>query len=108
MQSNAAAAPGIGSMLIPMVLVFVLFYFLLIRPQTKRMKEHEAMQSGVQRGDKVITNGGIVGKVSKASDEDLVITTAPDNIKITVRRSMIAVVVNPQPANDQGKKDKKK
>lgn len=91
-------------MMAPMILIFVLFWFLLIRPQTKRMKEHQAMLSQIQRGDKVMTSGGILGKVTKATDEELTVEIAK-GVKIQVRRGMIADVTNrTEPANDRAKK----
>lgn len=92
----------------PLIAIIFLGYWLLLRPQFKRMKEHEAMQGGVKRGDKVVTNGGLVGKVTKAGDDELVIDVGPSGTKLAVRRSMVAVVVNPTPANDTDKKSKKK
>jgi len=93
--------------ILPLLAIFFLGYWLLLRPQMKRMKEHEAMQGGIARGDKVITNGGLIGKVTKAGDEELIVSFGPDNTKMTVRRSMIALVVNPKAANDQDAKSKK-
>lgn len=90
--------------ILPMLLIFVLFWFLLIRPQTKRMKEHQAMLAAIQRGDKVMTNGGILGKVTKVTDEELTVEIA-QGTKVQIRKGMIADVINrTQPANDTGKK----
>jgi preprotein translocase subunit YajC len=64
----AGAAPSAGAafaQFLPIILIFVIFYFLLIRPQQKKMKEHRAMVEALRRGDQVVTSGGIVGKVSK-------------------------------------------
>ena len=69
----AGGASGGGSMLtqlMPLVLIFAVFYFLLIRPQQKKAKEHKAMISAVRRGDKVVTAGGIMGKITKVYDDD--------------------------------------
>lgn len=93
-------------MVLPMILIFVLFWFLLIRPQTKRMKEHQAMLAAIQRGDKVMTSGGILGKVTKVAEQELTVEIAAGT-KIQVRRGMIADVLNrTEPANDTGKKKK--
>jgi len=103
-QAGGAQAPGLFDMMAPMILIFVLFWFLLIRPQTKRMKEHQAMLSQIQRGDKVMTSGGILGKVTKTTDEELTVEIAK-GVKIQVRRGMIADVTNrTEPANDRAKK----
>jgi preprotein translocase subunit YajC len=81
--------------LAPLVLIFVVFYFLLIRPQQKRMKEHKAMLSKVQRNDRIVTNGGLVGKVAKVHDErDELEVDLADNVRVTVRRSMISEVMS--------------
>ena len=60
--SAAAASPGL-TQFIPLIIIFVIFYFLLIRPQMKRAKEHKALVSGIAKGDELVTNGGILGKV---------------------------------------------
>ena len=81
--------------LAPLVLIFVVFYFLLIRPQQKRMKEHKAMLSKVQRNDRIVTNGGLAGKVAKVHDErDELEVDIADNVRVTVRRSMISEVMS--------------
>jgi len=81
--------------LAPLVLIFVVFYFLLIRPQQKRMKEHKAMLSKVQRNDRIVTNGGLVGKVAKVHDErDELEVDIADNVRVTVRRSVISEVMS--------------
>lgn len=107
MSAGAGAPPGLFDMFFPLILIFILFWFLLIRPQTKRMKEHQALLDSIQRGDKIMTNGGIIGKVTKATDEELTIDVAPNGTKLQVRRTMIADVLRPKPANDSGKKSKK-
>ncbi|MEG0018590.1 MAG: preprotein translocase subunit YajC [Hydrogenoanaerobacterium sp.] len=89
MNANAA---GQGSMLIsllPMVLIFVVFYFILIRPQKKRDKETAAMRSNIEVGDEVITIGGVVGIVVSLKDDTLVIETGSDKSKIRFLRSAI-------------------
>ena len=81
--------------LAPLVLIFVVFYFLLIRPQQKRAKEHKAMLSKIHRNDRIVTNGGLMGKVAKVHDErdELEIDIA-ENVRVKVRRGMIAEVVS--------------
>ena len=69
--AQAAGGAGAGSAFsafIPIILIFVVFYFLLIRPQQKRMKDHKAMLNAIRRGDRVVTNGGIIGTVTKVFD----------------------------------------
>ena len=99
---------GLGGM-VPILLMFVVFYFLLIRPQSKRAKEHRAMLSAVKVGDKVVTAGGLHGKVVQANDEVLVLDLG--ETKVTVLRSAIASVpaASALPAKDRkSKKDAKK
>jgi preprotein translocase subunit YajC len=74
---------------LPMVLIFVVFYFLLIRPQQKKAKEHRAMLEALQKGDEVVTAGGVVGRVAKLTDQYAAIEIAP-SVEINVQRSAIA------------------
>lgn len=104
MQAAPAAGPGIAAQILPLVLIFVIFWFLLIRPQQQRMKKHKEMLSEIVRGDEVVTNGGLIGKVTKATNDELTIDLG-SGTKVKALRSMIADVRNrPQPANDTGKK----
>ncbi len=93
----AQAAPGgfFGGDLVsflPMIAIFVVFYFLLIRPQQKKAKESRAMLSALQKGDEVVTAGGIVGKVSKLNDAYATVEIAP-SVEITVQRSAISLML---------------
>ena len=95
----AQAAGGLGGgsdmimSLAPLVLIFAVFYFLLIRPQQKKAKEHREMLSNVRRNDRIVTNGGLVGTVTKVSEADdlLTVEVAP-GVKVQVVRGMIAEV----------------
>jgi len=90
-----AAGSSIGSDLmafLPMVAIFVVFYFLLIRPQQKRAKETKAMLETLQKGDEVVTAGGVVGKVSKLTDSYATVEIAP-NVEVTVQRSAISLLL---------------
>lgn len=80
------------SLLLPMLILFVAFYFLLIRPQQKRQKAHQSMVSALSEGDEVITAGGIVGKVSSMSEQFVVLTIAP-SVEIKVSRPTISAVL---------------
>ena len=82
-MSNSA---GIGQF-IPLILIFVIFYFFLIRPQQKKVKEHKAMVAALKRGDKVVTSGGIVGSIERVIDNDKVEVLISDNVKVEVVRS---------------------
>lgn len=85
----AAVAGNPARILLQFLIIFVVFYFFLIRPQQKRMKDHQAMQLSVARGDIIVTTGGIVGKVIRSNAEDLVVEIA-DGVRVTVVRDRIA------------------
>ena len=102
--SPAAGTGGSAGLLIgilPWVLIFVIFYLLMIRPQQKRVKEHQAAIAAVKKGDEVITGGGIRGRVTKVSDEEAEVEIA-QGVKIRVVKSTITQVLTPnaKPAND--------
>jgi preprotein translocase subunit YajC len=89
-QAAGASTPGSEIMtFLPMIAIFVVFYFLLIRPQQKRAKETKAMLSALQKGDEVVTAGGIVGKIAKLDEQYAVVEIAP-NVTISVQRGAIA------------------
>ena len=77
---------GIGQF-IPLILIFVIFYFFLIRPQQKKVKEHKLMVENLKRGDKVITSGGIVGSIERIIDNDKVEVSISENVKVEVIKS---------------------
>jgi preprotein translocase subunit YajC len=90
--AEQSAAPGAGAYLFqlaPILLVFVIFYFLLIRPARQRQKAHEEMLKQIQPGETVVTSGGLIGKVIKADDTKLKVRIAP-TVEVTVLRSHIA------------------
>jgi preprotein translocase subunit YajC len=93
----AQAAPGgaAGGLVsfVPILLIFVIMYFLMIRPQQKRVKQHRAMVEAVRRGDQVVTSGGLIGKVAKVADTELEVEIAP-NVKVKVVKSTISQVLN--------------
>ena len=90
-QSGGLAEGGLG--LMPIILVMIIFYFLLIRPQQKRAKQHRQMLSALRRGDKVVTNGGITGTILKVVDDlDTVEVEIAKDVKVNVVRAMIAEV----------------
>ncbi|WP_010138608.1 preprotein translocase subunit YajC [Oceanicola sp. S124] len=88
MEGNALAQ------FLPLILIFAIMYFLLIRPQQKKMKEHRAMVDGVRRGDQVITQGGIIGKVSKVKEDGEVEVEIAEGVKVRVIKSTLANVVS--------------
>ena len=77
---------GIGQF-IPLILIFVIFYFFLIRPQQKKVKEHKVMVENLKRGDKVITTGGIVGTVERIIDNEKVEVNISENVNVEIVRS---------------------
>jgi preprotein translocase subunit YajC len=79
---------------IPLILIFVIMYFLLIRPQQKKLKDHQAMVAALRRGDQVVTQGGLIGKVSKVKDEDEIEVDLADGVRVRVVKSTIAQVLN--------------
>jgi preprotein translocase subunit YajC len=79
---------------IPLLLIFGIMYFLLIRPQQKKMKEHQAMVNGLRRGDEVVTAGGIYGKVVKVHDEGKVEVEIADGVKVRMVQSTISQVIS--------------
>jgi preprotein translocase subunit YajC len=99
---DAGAGAGMLFQLMPFVLIFVVFYFLLIRPQQKRAREQRAMLDAIRRGDRIVTGGGILGTVEKAEDNEITVTIA-DNVKIKVLRGTIQQVLSkPEPATKSG------
>ncbi len=74
---------------IPLILIFVIFYFFLIRPQQKRIKDHKLMVSNLKRGDEVVTSGGIVGKIEKVYDDDKIDLIISDNVTVHVVKSTV-------------------
>ena len=74
---------------IPLILIFVIFYFFLIRPQQKRVKDHKAMVESLKRGDEVITSGGIIGTVDRVMEDDRIEVTLADNVKVQIIKSTI-------------------
>src|SRR6478672_9911490 len=99
-------AGGDGGMLmslLPFVLIFVIMYFLILRPQQKRVKQHQEMVKNVRRGDTVVTSGGLVGKVTKVVDDDQLEMEVSDGVKIRQMRQMISDVrAKGEPVKDEG------
>jgi preprotein translocase subunit YajC len=85
--------PGVGQMLVPMVLVFAIFYFMLIRPQQRKDKERRKLIESLKTGDRILFSGGIVGTVANVKDQVLVVKVA-DNVKIEVARGAVNRVLD--------------
>jgi preprotein translocase subunit YajC len=92
-----AAGTGAGSAFasfVPLILIFAIMYFLLIRPQQKKLKEHKAMVEALRRGDQVLTQGGIIGKVSKVQDDGVLEVEIAEGVRVKVPRHTIAQVMS--------------
>ena len=74
---------------IPLILIFIIFYFFLIRPQQKRVKEHREMVAALKRGDEIITSGGIIGIVDRVMEDDRIEVILTDNVKVQIIKSTI-------------------
>ncbi len=108
--AQAAAAGGdTNSMvmsLLPFALIFVIMYFLILKPQQKKLKDHQELVKNIRRGDTVVTNGGMVGKVTKVVDDDQVEIEIADGVKIRQMRNMVSGVrTKGEPAKDSSKDD---
>ena len=92
-QTAGAAEPSIFQMFLPLILIGAVFYFLLIRPQQKKMKEHNAMLDAIRRGDRIVTGGGIVGTVARVNDNELLVDISQD-VRVSVMRGTVADVLS--------------
>jgi preprotein translocase subunit YajC len=91
-QAAGGAQPNAFVQLLPLVLIFVVFYFLLIRPQAKRAKEHKAMVAALGVGDEVVTSGGMLGKVTETGEQFLTVEIA-DGVRVKVQRHTVSSVL---------------
>jgi len=93
---------GMLMSLLPFILIFVIMYFLILRPQQKRVKQHQEMVKNVRRGDTVVTSGGLVGKVTKVIDEEQIEVEVADGVRARQMRQMIAEVrAKGEPVKDE-------
>ncbi|WP_458760937.1 preprotein translocase subunit YajC [Afipia sp. TerB] len=103
--AQAAAAGDTNSMLmslLPFALIFVIMYFLILKPQQRKVKEHNEMVKNIRRGDTIVTNGGLVGKVTKVVDDDQVEMEISDGVRIRQLRQMVSAVrTKGEPAKDE-------
>lgn len=103
-QDAAGGGASIFVQLLPLIAIFAIFYFLLIRPQQKRMKDHKSMQAGVRRGDRIVTGGGIIGSVVRTADDELTVEIA-EGVRVKVLRTTIShVLAKTEPA--RGRRDR--
>jgi preprotein translocase subunit YajC len=93
---------GMITSLLPLILIVVIMYFLVLRPQQQRVKQHQAMVKALRRGDTVITNGGLVGKVLKVVDDDQIEIEISDGVRVRQMRSMVSEVrAKGEPVKDE-------
>lgn len=85
---------GAFAQFLPLILIFAIMYFLLIRPQQKKVKEHQAMVSALRRGDQVVTQGGLIGKVTKVKDDNELEVELAEGVRVRVVQSTIATVMS--------------
>jgi preprotein translocase subunit YajC len=83
---------GMMTSLLPLILIVVIMYFLVLRPQQQKVKQHQAMVRALRRGDTVVTNGGLVGKVTKVVDDDQIEVEISDGVRVRQMRSMVSDV----------------
>jgi preprotein translocase subunit YajC len=104
--AQAASPFGGDNMLVsllPFILIFVIMYFLILRPQQKRAKQHQEMVKNVRRGDTVVTSGGLIGKVTKVVDDDQIEIELADAVRVRQMRSMVADVrAKGEPVKEEG------
>lgn len=112
-QAAGAGGGDAFQAFLPLILIFIVFYFLLIRPQQKKMKQHRETLEGIRRGDKVVTGGGIIATVTKVDNETELTVEIAKDVKVKVQRSTVSGVVNrtdpvggKAAANDSGDKPK--
>ena len=91
-QAAPAGQPDALTSFLPLIIIFVVFYFLLIRPQTKRAKEHKKMVAELKTGDEVVTSGGVLGRITDAGEQFLTIQVA-DGVELKVQRGTVAAVM---------------
>jgi len=101
-QGVGGSSPELLYQLLPFALIFVIMYFLILRPQQKRAKQHQEMVKNVRRGDTLIISGGLVGKVTKVVDDDQVEIEIADGVRVRQVRSMVADVrAKGEPVKDE-------
>jgi len=93
---------GMITSLLPLILIIVIMYFLVLRPQQQRVKQHQSMVKALRRGDTVVTNGGLVGKVTKVIDDDQIEVEISDGVRVRQMRSMVSEVrAKGEPVKDE-------
>ena len=90
---SAAQQPSLFASFVPLILIFIIFYFLLIRPQQKKAKEHKILLDSIKKGDQILTSGGMIGKVIKADVEELTVEIS-SKVNVRIFRSTVSDVLN--------------
>ena len=90
---SSSQQPSLFASFIPLILIFIIFYFLLIRPQQKKAKEHKILLDSIKRGDQILTSGGMIGKVIKADANELTVEISK-NVNVRIFRSTVSDVLN--------------
>ena len=90
---SAAQQPSLFASFVPLILIFIIFYFLLIRPQQKKAKEHKILLDSIKKGDQILTSGGMIGKVIKADVEELTVEIS-NKVNVRIFRSTVSDVLN--------------
>jgi preprotein translocase subunit YajC len=106
--SNPGSPLGSFADIMPLLFMAVLFYFLLIRPQQKKIKQHDQMTLALRRGDKVVTSGGVIGTIQKLEGDDIVVLEIAPEVRVRVLRETVASVYSKTIANDNKADDKEK
>ena len=91
-QSAVQQQPSLFASFVPLILIFIIFYFLLIRPQQKKAKEHKILLDSIKRGDQILTSGGMIAKVIKADTEELTVGIS-DKVNVKIFRSTVSDVI---------------
>ncbi len=102
-QAATAGGSDMIMSLLPFVLIFVIMYFLILRPQQRRVKQHQEMVKTLRRGDSVVTSGGLIGKVTKVIDDDQIEVEIADGVRVRQMRAMVSEVrAKGEPAKEEG------
>ena len=104
--TGAEGAVGMGSMLLPLILMLALMYFLMIRPESKRKKQAEEMRNSLKKGDQITTIGGIMGKIVHVGEDSIVIETSDDRVRMELTKWAVSTNNSNPPADKRAKKSK--
>ncbi len=100
------ATAGFGSLLLPVVVMLAMLYFMMIRPENKRKKQAEEMRNSLKKGDQITTIGGIVGRIVQVTDNNIIIETSDDRVRMELTKWAVSTNNSQQPEDKKGKKAK--